>query len=795
MLQALLLGGHRDAACAVLRALTTWAPQYLKYQEQQRYYRLYRTTTSDLTSENNSGVMGEGDTGSTAVPLEGATPRAGAELEAAGPPPFPSVSLDQFLKAGVVGLPAKLVQMAEKTKDVAAEKEEEASGVQGVCKTLNKPSDVGVTTATTTSVPPPASSSAAGDMMASGQLDMSSFLGMGDDFGAGMMMAMPTPPPAAVAAPAPVSAMDTGMLDMAAFGMDMMPSPPEPKPPVAAAAAAASSIETGALDFSSFGISLDNIPAPATSTTTSTAAAADPVAVNMHSQIPPTSSVTSVAAVATTNPYALLAAPKQAAVSSSDLRPFSSELVTRLHQIVGLVALEEDESSSLDQEESSKYSNHRDLSFLRGASSRQKNFSNTTTTDALDLLRSRPLQPLPGLTLDETQDVVAIATYFSSEGVLVMNQSITATTNNHAVDEAGAHFLTALNLACSRPFEDPSNMPFTHDYNPNINRANSAVKNSSSAASLASEASSKSLHKTPSSASTAALLKRSKSVRNAAGVEYTLAPSMSSMASLNSSSHGDDGENEDDETTFVGFRNGGSLDDVLARRWGLAPGLQPSALLWAQLTSSPEALLDHALTKIAARDAEIAAFLQAEAIAQDASAADFLKPGGGFGSSINSTSNSGPTWPALRAIGVGFWIHSRALLASTAEALAKSRFAVKRNPDDAALFYAALGKKNVLQGLYRSTNQTRQADFLGRDFSQVKHQQAACKNAFVLMGNHRPELAAAFFILGKEERDLVLSLFIFALLQCLSSSYYYLFLPMTKTLRFNFLSFFRCKPR
>jgi hypothetical protein len=77
----------------------------------------------------------------------------------------------------------------------------------------------------------------------------------------------------------------------------------------------------------------------------------------------------------------------------------------------------------------------------------------------------------------------------------------------------------------------------------------------------------------------------------------------------------------------------------------------------------------------------------------------------------------------------------------------------------------------------------------------VKHQQAACKNAFVLMGNHRPELAAAFFILGKEERDLVLSLFIFALLQCLSSSYYYLFLPMTKTLRFNFLSFFRCKPR
>ena len=35
-----------------------------------------------------------------------------------------------------------------------------------------------------------------------------------------------------------------------------------------------------------------------------------------------------------------------------------------------------------------------------------------------------------------------------------------------------------------------------------------------------------------------------------------------------------------------------------------------------------------------------------------------------------------------------------------------------------------------------------------RDFSQDKNRDAACKNAFVLLGQHRPELAAAFFVLG-----------------------------------------------
>ena len=36
-----------------------------------------------------------------------------------------------------------------------------------------------------------------------------------------------------------------------------------------------------------------------------------------------------------------------------------------------------------------------------------------------------------------------------------------------------------------------------------------------------------------------------------------------------------------------------------------------------------------------------------------------------------------------------------------------------------------------------------------RDFRQDKTRDAACKNAYALLGQHRHELAAAFFVLGE----------------------------------------------
>jgi hypothetical protein len=61
------------------------------------------------------------------------------------------------------------------------------------------------------------------------------------------------------------------------------------------------------------------------------------------------------------------------------------------------------------------------------------------------------------------------------------------------------------------------------------------------------------------------------------------------------------------------------------------------------------------------------------------------------------------TWPKLRAIGVGFWLTEPAALWATAEALAKAQFAATKDAHEPALMYAALGKKAVLQGLFRSS--------------------------------------------------------------------------------------------
>ena len=165
-----------------------------------------------------------------------------------------------------------------------------------------------------------------------------------------------------------------------------------------------------------------------------------------------------------------------------------------------------------------------------------------------------------------------------------------------------------------------------------------------------------------------------------------------------------------------------------------------------------------------------------------------------------------------------------------AETLARVLYAVKRDPHDAALFYAALGKTTLLQGecschftvltvgccqhmhlspvvwlltqlpgvavcllkragpemsmlsrcarpatyvvvitheagqhtaqgcrrcvtcsapgLFRQAGVKKLADFLARDFRQPAARAAAAKNAFVLLGQHRHDLAAVFFILS-----------------------------------------------
>lgn len=61
---------------------------------------------------------------------------------------------------------------------------------------------------------------------------------------------------------------------------------------------------------------------------------------------------------------------------------------------------------------------------------------------------------------------------------------------------------------------------------------------------------------------------------------------------------------------------------------------------------------------------------------------------------------------------------------------------------------------HAAQGLFRTAQQKKPAEFLSRAFTGDKDRAAAAKNAFVLLAQHRPQMAAAFFILGETFQDL-----------------------------------------
>ncbi|KAL3700862.1 hypothetical protein R1sor_018884 [Riccia sorocarpa] len=113
----------------------------------------------------------------------------------------------------------------------------------------------------------------------------------------------------------------------------------------------------------------------------------------------------------------------------------------------------------------------------------------------------------------------------------------------------------------------------------------------------------------------------------------------------------------------------------------------------------------------------------------------------------------GSTWPFMRALGMGFWFTDITQLRTTMEKVARTHYLGKRDPKDCTLLYVALDRRSVLVGLFKLSRDQRDralADFLARDFQDEKHKVAALKNAYVLMGKHRHELAAAFFILGQD---------------------------------------------
>lgn len=121
--------------------------------------------------------------------------------------------------------------------------------------------------------------------------------------------------------------------------------------------------------------------------------------------------------------------------------------------------------------------------------------------------------------------------------------------------------------------------------------------------------------------------------------------------------------------------------------------------------------------------------------------------------SLSCMQKNTPKWEDLRTLGAGWWLTSLATLKICIEKVAKTAFQINNDPMDAAVYYLAMRKKNVIMHLYRSARDSRMMDFFANDFTQDKWKKAALKNAFVLMGKQRFEHAVAFFLLGDAFED------------------------------------------
>ncbi|XP_044575804.1 dmX-like protein 2 isoform X2 [Cotesia glomerata] len=122
---------------------------------------------------------------------------------------------------------------------------------------------------------------------------------------------------------------------------------------------------------------------------------------------------------------------------------------------------------------------------------------------------------------------------------------------------------------------------------------------------------------------------------------------------------------------------------------------------------------------------------------------------------IPSYAKDQPKWSVLKELGVGWWIRSNAVLKTCMEKIAKSAFQQHQDPLDAAIYYLAMKKKNLVWGLFRNKRDDRMTSFFSNDFKEDRWRKAALKNAYALLGKQRFDHAAAFFLLAGSLRDAV----------------------------------------
>ncbi|CEL09537.1 Putative WD repeat protein [Aspergillus calidoustus] len=120
------------------------------------------------------------------------------------------------------------------------------------------------------------------------------------------------------------------------------------------------------------------------------------------------------------------------------------------------------------------------------------------------------------------------------------------------------------------------------------------------------------------------------------------------------------------------------------------------------------------------------------------------------------------TWKAARESGMFMWLSSPATIREQLEVVARNEYTKteEKNPVDCSLYYIALRKKNILQGLWRMAHWNREqaatSKLLANDFREARWKTAALKNAYALLGKRRFEYAATFFLLADHLRDAAL---------------------------------------
>ena len=107
----------------------------------------------------------------------------------------------------------------------------------------------------------------------------------------------------------------------------------------------------------------------------------------------------------------------------------------------------------------------------------------------------------------------------------------------------------------------------------------------------------------------------------------------------------------------------------------------------------------------------------------------------------------------MLALKVPLWLKSNSVLRDLCEKMANAQFQAKKDPRDAALLYAALGKRSVLVTLFKVVGEKRLSDFFDRDFEQPQHKAAASKNAGASVTKGNFLFGAAFYILAGRVED------------------------------------------